>query len=85
MAPLVKGVDPLYPSGYEAARRGESRRLRRIVLPPVLAAADEFGVSVRLNAAAQSLVALYQADMPGLVDVGPARSRGRRMLRQPAP
>jgi hypothetical protein len=61
---------------------GRGRVLRRLVLPVVVQAADAKGVAIGTTAASVGLAAAYAADVPGLVDVGPGRPRGRRMRRE---
>lgn len=60
---------------------GQGRALRALVLPQVLAFADERHVAILTTAANKTLAAAYAAEVPGLVDDGPGYPRGRRMRR----
>ncbi|MBX9244647.1 hypothetical protein ICW40_07465 [Actinotalea ferrariae] len=64
---------------------GRGRALRELMTAPVLAAADTTGIDVRANAATAELARRYITDIPGLVDVGRAFPRGRRLLRGARP
>ena len=63
---------------------GQGRALRAVVIPQVLAAADAAGVEVCTTAATSALAHRYMAEVPGLVDEGRGRLRGRRLRRPPA-
>jgi hypothetical protein len=71
--------------GHAAARpgTGEGRALRALVLPALLAAADTHQVPILASTATASLAATYRAEVPGLVDLGRARPRGRHLRREP--
>jgi hypothetical protein len=62
---------------------GRGRALRAAVLPTLLRAADAAGIALEVTAVTDQLAAAYRADIPGLVDVGSARVRGRRLRREP--
>lgn len=62
---------------------GEGRPLRDRVFPELLAEADRQTITIRIGAATPGLAHIYQREMPGLVDVGPARPRGRHLIREP--
>lgn len=62
---------------------GRGRALRAVVLPTLLQAADHAGVALEVVAVTDQLAAAYRADIPGLVDTGPARMRGRKLRREP--
>ena len=60
---------------------GRGRPLRALVLPELRAAADAAGIPIYTTAAHERLAAEYSAELPGLVDVGRARPRGRKLRR----
>lgn len=62
---------------------GRGRALRALVLPTLLRAADASGLALEVTAVTDQLVAAYRADIPGLVDIGSARLRGRKLRREP--
>lgn len=62
-------------------KRGKA--LRALVLPALRAQADAAGVAIYTTAASEKLAKDYAAELPGLVDVGAGRLRGRRMRREP--
>lgn len=64
--------------------RGLAAPLRRAVCMALVEAADRTGTPIRLDAASAAIAPLYAAALPGLVDVGPAKLFGRRMMRTPA-
>jgi len=68
-----------------SARPGKKRgkALRALVLPALRAQADAAGVAIYATAASDKLAKDYADDLPGLVDVGPGRLRGRRLRREP--
>ena len=70
---------------HVTARPGTGRggALRALVLPTLLEAADDVGVALEVTAVTDQLAAAYRADIPGLVDIGPARVRGCRLRRAP--
>jgi hypothetical protein len=62
---------------------GHGRLLRAALLPTLLAAADEHGVSIETIAATTALAAAYEHELPGLDDAGPGFPRGRKLRRPP--
>lgn len=62
---------------------GRGRALRAAVLPTLLRAGDAAGVALEVTAVTDQLAETYRADIPGLIDIGPARLRGRRLRREP--
>ena len=62
---------------------GQGRRLRQLLLPTLLAAADRDAVTLEAHAATPRLAQVYCATVPGLVDDGPVRPFGRRLSRPP--
>lgn len=62
---------------------GAGARLREVLTPGLLRAADRHGVAIYLDAAAPALAHRYARELDGLEDVGPAPLRGRRMRRPP--
>ena len=80
------------PDGWHVAEHlsaapgaGRGRALRHVLSPALLAAADAHGVAVHTSAANRRLAGLYAVEVPGLVDVGPGRIRGRRLQRPATP
>lgn len=65
------------------AGSGHGRDLRRSVFTVAREVADERGVVIETTAASGRLAEIYAADLPGLIDIGPAFPRGRRMRREP--
>lgn len=63
---------------------GAGAKLRVLVTPELLAAADRHEVAVYLDAAAPVLTRAYMCELPGLQDEGPAPLRGRRLRRLPS-
>lgn len=63
---------------------GQGKKLRQQVLPAIVAAADQAQVVIIADAATPQLAAQYMSEIPGMVDVGPARPRGRKLYRPPA-
>lgn len=63
---------------------GRGRALREVLVPTLLAAADDHGVTVHAAAANRTLAARYADELPGLVDVGHGIIRGRRLQRVPS-
>lgn len=63
---------------------GQGRALRAYVLPELTAAADAAGIPIYTTAANEHLAQQYAEELPGLVDVGRGRPRGRRLHRPPA-
>lgn len=59
-------------------------RLREVLTPRLLGAADRHGVAIYLDATAPALAHRYAREFDGLEDVGPAPLRGRRMRRPPS-
>lgn len=64
-------------------RTGSGKRLRDSLYRPLMEAADRAGVTIRANAADDRLAQVYSNELPGLVDVGRAWPRGRKLERQP--
>ena len=62
---------------------GRGQTLRALVMPTLLEAADAAGVALEVTAVTTHLAAAYNADIPDLVDIGPARVRGRNLRREP--
>ena len=62
----------------------QGRRFRKLLLPTLTAYADAHGITITTNAAVPALATRYAADLPGLLDVGRALPRGRKMRREPA-
>lgn len=62
---------------------GAGARLRALVIPELLNAADRHGVAVYLDASAPALARAYMRELPGLRDERPALLRGRRLSRPP--
>lgn len=62
---------------------GVGARLRALVIPELLDAADRHKVAVYLDASAPALARAYKRELPGLQDEGPAHLRGRRLRRSP--
>lgn len=60
---------------------GRGRALRERLVPALLGAADEHGVVIHATALNRGLAEQYSAQVPGLVDVGRGRIRGRRLQR----
>ncbi|TDE88173.1 hypothetical protein EXU48_23930 [Occultella glacieicola] len=65
------------------AGTGRGRALRSLVLPGLVAIADEQQVAILATAATSDLAAAYVAELPGLVDAGRGWPRGRRLRRSP--
>ena len=68
--------------GRAAGAAGAGERLRAILLPELVAVADAQDVAIAARAAAPKLATTYQAELPGLFDVGPAWPYGRRLYRR---
>lgn len=62
---------------------GAGARLRELLAPELLDAADRRGVAIYLDATAPALARRYASELDGLEDIGPALLRGRRMRRPP--
>lgn len=62
---------------------GQGLALRDILRPELMATLDAEGRGLRITAADARLAAVYIAEMPGLMDLGPAWPRGRRLYRPP--
>lgn len=82
---IVATRDGWHVEDHLSARPGEKRgkALRALVLPALRAQADAAGVAIYTTAASEKLAKDYAAELPGLVDVGAGRLRGRRMRREP--
>lgn len=61
---------------------GQGDALRRLIMPTLMRAADDQGINIHLIAASSGLAERYARDIPGFVDAGPARPRGRRLYRR---
>lgn len=74
-----------YVDDHASARpgTGQGRALREIVLPALCDAADAAGIAIEATAVTDRLARLYQDEIPGLVDHGPAAIRGRLLRREP--
>lgn len=64
---------------------GRGRALRQLLIPGLLAAADDQGVTVHTTAANRTLAQQYASELPDLVDIGRGTWRGRRLQRVPEP
>lgn len=67
--------------GRAAGASGAGERLRALLMPSLVAVADAQDVAIATTAAATKLAATYKAELPGLLDVGPAWPYGRRLYR----
>lgn len=63
---------------------GQGAVLRAILLTDLVTTADHHQLTIHATAAHPKLMARYITDLPGLVDVGRAWPRGRKLRRQPA-
>ncbi|PWJ23019.1 hypothetical protein ATK17_3910 [Branchiibius hedensis] len=66
-------------------RSGTGKALRDVVIPELTVVVDEAEVTVRTVATSERQAADYLAEIPGLVDDGPALLGGRRLRRPPQP
>lgn len=66
-------------------RAGTGAALRSVLIPPLLEVVDGAGVTVRTVATSSRQAADYLAEIPGLIDDGPAPLGGRRLRRPPQP
>lgn len=84
---LVAQADGWHVSEHYAAEpgAGRGRALRETLLPVLLGVADRDGIAIHGTAATRSLARQYAAQLPGVVDVGRGRFRGRRLQRVPSP
>ena len=64
---------------------GGGRALRALVAPALCAAADATGTPIEAAALTRPLARRYRAELPGLIDCGPAFPQGRRLRREPQP
>lgn len=62
----------------------QGRGFRKLLLPTLTAYADAHAITITTNAAVPALATRYAEDLPGLLDVGRALPRGRKMRREPA-
>lgn len=62
----------------------QGKSLRQLLLPTLTAYADAHAIAITANAAVPALATGYAEDLPGLLDVGRALPRGRKMRREPA-
>lgn len=62
---------------------GRGKALRAVVIPQLVSAADSHQLAIYGTAATPTLAKRYTADLPGLIDDGPAWPRGHK-LRRPA-
>lgn len=74
-----------YVEDHASARpgTGQGRALRAVVLPALCEAADAAGVAIEATALTDRLARVYQDEVSGLVDHGPAAIRGRNLRREP--
>lgn len=63
---------------------GRGRALCILLMPELLSVAGARRVTILATAASPELAALYMAELPGLIDVGGGKLRGRRLRRAPA-
>lgn len=61
---------------------GAGKRLRALLAPALLEAADQCSVALYPDASAPALADAYAGQFPGFQDMGPALLRGRRMHRE---
>lgn len=82
---IVSSADGWHVSDHIAARPGTGRgmALRELLLPELLAAADDAGIYVHATAATKRLATAYKAGLPDLEDVGRGWPRGRKLIRKP--
>lgn len=80
-----RGTWQLNNHGCSRPGTGQGQALRALIAPQLIAAADARGVAITATAAVPQLAEIYQAELPGLVDVGPGFPRGRRLRRDPQP
>lgn len=69
----------------QAPGTGAGQHLQDLLLPHLLRVADQANITIKINAANQTLADRYMAKIPDLVDVGRAFPRGRRLVRAPQP
>lgn len=62
---------------------GAGRRLRALVIPTLIAAADRDRIALTTEAADRRLAEIYLVDIPGMRKIGPAPVRGVRLRRDP--
>lgn len=67
--------------GRAIRAKGAGERLQNLLIPSLVAVADDANVAIAATAAAAQLARGYQARLPGLLDVGPAWPYGRRLYR----